>query len=100
MLNPIHHKRLEANTIRFAEVINLPYIQYMIQTLMVGNFKECMNAYFLEVGSYIEIIIDISLDVGSYIETRGRQISIDGRKMVSPKILFLLLTPFSLFSQC
>ena len=21
---------------------------------MVGNFKECMNAYFLEVGSYIE----------------------------------------------
>ena len=55
---------------------------------MVGNFKECMNAYFLEVGSYIEIIIDISLEVGSYKETRGRQISIDGRKMVSHPYLY------------
>ena len=40
-------------------------------------------AYFLEVGSYREIIIDNSLEVGSYRETRGRQISIVGRKMVS-----------------
>ena len=41
-------------------------------------------AYFLEVGSYREIIVDNSLEVGSYRETRGRQVSIVGRKMVSP----------------
>ena len=40
-------------------------------------------AYFLEVGSYREIIIDNSLEVCSYRETRGPQISIVGRKMVS-----------------
>ena len=42
-------------------------------------------AHFLEVGSFREIIVDNSLEVGSYRETRGRQISKDGRKMVSPK---------------
>ena len=41
-------------------------------------------AYFLEVGSYREIIIDNASEVGSYRDTRGRQISIVGRKMVSP----------------
>ena len=40
-------------------------------------------AHFLEVGSYREIIVDNSLEVGSYRETRGRQFSIVGRKMVS-----------------
>ena len=42
-------------------------------------------AHFLEVGSYREIIVDNSLEVGSYRETRGRQFSIVGRKMVSRK---------------